>query len=224
MCGRARAVSARLDQARARLAKALRRAEHRSLLGAARRSEAQRRPFRRGFFQPSVAAEACARAPDVRRESAVSSARRARPRRAHHARGRRARARLHQGRRLMVPVEASLGVAAPSALEVPEALRNLKTTLQADSVGFCREVGFRLPAALEAASSSEIRQHLGPFLEQTFRAWAERESDEVRVALEALSRRVLASLPESEADADRAPAGPDSRLTRPAIEVSTFAL
>jgi len=124
----------------------------------------------------------------------------------------------------MVPVEASLGVAAPSALEVPEALRNLKTTLQADSVGFCREVGFRLPAALEAASSSEIRQHLGPFLEQTFRAWAERESDEVRVALEALSRRVLASLPESEADADRAPAGPDSRLTRPAIEVSTFAL
>jgi hypothetical protein len=124
----------------------------------------------------------------------------------------------------MAPVEVSLGVAEPSALEVPEALRNLKATLQADSVGFCREVGFRLPAALEAASSSEIRQHLGPFLEQTFRAWAERESDEVRVALEALSRRVLSSPPEPDADVERAPAGPDSRLTRPAIEVSTFAL
>jgi hypothetical protein len=124
----------------------------------------------------------------------------------------------------MALVEVSLGVAAPSALEVPQALRNLKATLQADSVGFCREVGFRLPAALEAASSSEIRQHLGPFLEQTFRAWAERESDEVRVALEALSRRVLSSLPEPEADADRASAGPDSRLTRPSIDVSTFAL
>jgi hypothetical protein len=126
----------------------------------------------------------------------------------------------------MAPVEVSLGVAAPSALEVPEALRNLKATLQADSVGFCREVGFRLPAALEAASSSEIRQHLGPFLEQTFRAWAERESDEVRVALEALSRRVLSALPDCEpkADADRTSAGPDSRLTRPTLDVSTFAL
>jgi hypothetical protein len=92
-------------------------------------------------------------------------------------------------------------------------------------VGFCRDVGMRLPAALEAANSSEIRQNLGPFLEQTFRTWAERESDELRVALSGLSERVLVSLPEHAASGEpAADSGPASRLTRPALEVSTFAL
>jgi hypothetical protein len=110
-------------------------------------------------------------------------------------------------------------------LELPEELRSLKATVQADSVGFCREIGFRLPAALESANSSEIRQHLGPFLEQVFRAWAERESDEVRAALEDISRRVSASGSGLASDSDSLPgAGLASRLTRPALEVSTFAL
>ena len=80
-----------------------------------------------------------------------------------------------------------------------------------------------MPAALESATSSEIRQHFGPFLEQAFRDWAERESDEVRVALEAISRRVLV-VAEPQDGQRPSGAGPDSRLTRPALEVSTFAL
>jgi hypothetical protein len=124
----------------------------------------------------------------------------------------------------MLATAASVGGVMLAGLAVPDALVNLKATLRADSVGFCRDVGVRLPAALESVSSSEIRQYLGPFLEHAFRAWAERESDEVRAALESLSRRLVVS-PEEPATADRALSeGPDSRLTRPSLEVSTFAL
>ena len=110
------------------------------------------------------------------------------------------------------------------ATEIPTALAQLKSTVRADLLEFCREVGFRLPAALETANASEIRQHFGPFLEQTFRSWAERESDEVRVALETLSRRVLPGATASDEGERVSSAGPDSRLMRPVLEVSTFAV
>jgi hypothetical protein len=106
--------------------------------------------------------------------------------------------------------------------DVSSELRRLKETVRVDGHEFCRELGFRLPATLESATGSEIRQHFGPFLEHTFRDWATRESEEVRVALEAISRRALNSV-----DGEAAPAStvaPDSRLTRPSVDVSTFAL
>ena len=77
-------------------------------------------------------------------------------------------------------------------------------------------------------SASEIRQHLGPFLEQTFRVWAERENREVQEALAALARREPVSAEPRANEDPRADAealtGPDSRLMRPSFEVSTFAL
>jgi len=101
-------------------------------------------------------------------------------------------------------------------------LRTLKDKVALDSAEFRREVGFRLPAALESVSASEIRQHLGPFLEHTFRDWAERENREVQQALARLSRREppLNAGPNPDAELT----GPDSRLMRPSFEVSTFAL
>ena len=102
------------------------------------------------------------------------------------------------------------GSVSPSrARELPPNLVALKSKVAADLADFRREVSWRLPAALESVSASEIRQHLGPFLEQTFRDWAERENREVQLALAA--------------DAE-ASSGPDSRLMRPSFEVSTFAL
>jgi hypothetical protein len=124
----------------------------------------------------------------------------------------------------MVSVAAPLAVPSLAPLEVAEALRSLRSAVRSDLQLFCREVGFRLPAALASASSSEIRQHFGPFLEHTFRTWAERENDEVRAALEGISRSVLSAAPDSEEAERPSGAGPDSRLLRPAIEVSTFAV
>jgi len=102
-------------------------------------------------------------------------------------------------------------------------LQALKAKVALDSADFRREVGFRLPAALESVSASEIRQHLGPFLEHTFRDWAERENREVQQALATLAQREPPSNSSPPADAEVL-TGPDSRLMRPSFEVSTFAL
>ncbi|HEY0466741.1 MAG TPA: hypothetical protein VGC79_21185, partial [Polyangiaceae bacterium] len=99
----------------------------------------------------------------------------------------------------------------------------LKVKVAVDLAEFRRDVGWRLPAALESVSASEIRQHLGPFLEQTFRAWAERENQEVQRALAELAQRELPVAEGPSADGAGL-TGPDSRLMRPSFEVSTFAL
>lgn len=117
--------------------------------------------------------------------------------------------------------EASLPGHPPR--ELPKALQALKAKVAADLAEFRRELGWRLPAALEAVSASEIRQHLGPFLEQTFRVWAERENQEVQQALIELARREPPLNESPSADAEVL-TGPDSRLMRPNFEVSTFAL
>jgi len=103
------------------------------------------------------------------------------------------------------------------------ALEALKAKVTLDLAEFRREVGWRLPAALESVSASEIRQHLGPFLEHTFRDWAERENQEVRAALLPLAQGVPTPHERPHAD-EEALTGPDSRLLRPSFEVSTFAL
>jgi len=104
---------------------------------------------------------------------------------------------------------------------LPPALQALKDQVALDLLDFRREVGFRLPAALESVSASEIRQHLGPFLEHIFRDWAERENREVQARLAELAARA----PAAEASADSETLnGPDSRMMRPSFEVSTFAL
>ncbi len=113
--------------------------------------------------------------------------------------------------------------ATQPARELPLALHALKAKVADDLAEFRREVGWRLPAALEAVSASEIRQHLGPFLEQTFRAWAERENQEVQRALAELAQRELPVAEGPSADGAGL-TGPDSRLMRPSFEVSTFAL
>jgi len=106
---------------------------------------------------------------------------------------------------------------------LPPTLQALKAKVAGDLAEFRREVGWRLPAALESVSVSEIRQHLGPFLEHTFRSWAERENQEVQQALTALSQRQppTSESPSAPAEALR---GPDSGLLRPSFDVDTFAL
>ncbi len=118
----------------------------------------------------------------------------------------------------MSTVEAVELALASSELSVQ--LRELKQTVRADVLEFRREIGIRLPSQLEHASSSEIRQHFGPFLEHVFRAWAERESEQVRVGLEAISRRFVTD--SSQGAEPRNEAG--ARLARPSLEVSTFAI
>ncbi|MEI9938553.1 MAG: hypothetical protein WDO69_15150 [Pseudomonadota bacterium] len=112
---------------------------------------------------------------------------------------------------------------AISRRQLLPALQALKEKVAVDLAEFRRDVGWRLPAALESVSASDIRQHLGPFLERTFRLWAERENQEVQQALSELAQRNPPAAESPSADAE-ALTGPDSRLMRPNFEVSTFAL
>jgi hypothetical protein len=117
-------------------------------------------------------------------------------------------------------------VADPTSSEplLSVSLSALKSTVRVDLAEFRREVGWRLPAALESVSASDIRQHLGPFLEQTFRNWAARESREVQEALAVIAERALTSRPREQAEERESLSVPDSRLMRPTFDVSTFAL
>jgi hypothetical protein len=110
-----------------------------------------------------------------------------------------------------------------TARALPPELQALKAKVALDLADFRREVGFRLPAALESVTASEIRQHLGPFLERVFRDWAERENREVQQTLATFARRDAPLNESSNAEAEVL-SGPDSRLMRPSFEVSTFAL
>ena len=112
---------------------------------------------------------------------------------------------------------------AASSHELSPTLQALKARVTADLAEFRRDVGWRLPAALEGVSASEIRQHLGPFLELTFRDWAERENREVQQALAELARRAPPPRESPRADT-QALTLPDARLARPSFEVSTVAL
>ena len=116
-----------------------------------------------------------------------------------------------------------LDLSAPSLPELQARLQALKASLHADLAAFRREVGWRLPSALEAVSGSDIRQHLGPFLERTFRTWAERQNAEIQQALAELAEQARSG-PEQSASEAALVTGPDSRLLRPSFEVSTFAL
>ncbi|HKO52537.1 MAG TPA: hypothetical protein VJV79_32740 [Polyangiaceae bacterium] len=106
---------------------------------------------------------------------------------------------------------------------VSPALQALKAKVASDSAEFRRELGWRLPAALESVSASEIRQHLGPFLEHTFRVWAESENREVQEALAALAQRDP-PVQESPGPAAAALTGPDQRRMNPSFDVDSFAL
>lgn len=111
------------------------------------------------------------------------------------------------------------------SLPMPAALQALRARVADDLSDFRRDVGWRLPSSLESVSGSDIRQHLGAFLERAFRAWAERENSEVKQALGLLAERAHDQAAEvAPEDAGRAGSGPDSRLLRPSFEVSTFAV
>jgi hypothetical protein len=118
----------------------------------------------------------------------------------------------------------ALEPASSSEAALSIALTALRATVRVDLAEFRREVGWRLPSALESVSAADIRQHLGPFLEDTFRNWAERESREVQEALAVIAERALTARPRGEENERESLNGPDSRLTRPILDVSTFAI
>ncbi|MEB2311663.1 MAG: dynamin family protein [Sorangiineae bacterium] len=109
-------------------------------------------------------------------------------------------------------------------LEIREQAGAIKAWARRDLDHFCDDVITQLPGLVERASGDDLRQHLGDFLEQSFRDWARRESGELATSLEQLAERMVALLREDAHDAaGRLGETMGAELSPPRIEVDTFA-
>lgn len=109
-------------------------------------------------------------------------------------------------------------------LSIREESGAIKAWARRDLDHFCDDVVRQLPAIVERASADELKQHLGAFLEQSFRDWAKAETDEIAQSLEQLAERMVALVRDDAHDAgQRLSETMGGDLTTPSIEVDTFA-
>jgi small GTP-binding protein len=100
----------------------------------------------------------------------------------------------------------------------------IKAWARRDLERFCDEMLRALPAMLERVSGDDVKQHLGAFLEESFRTWAQAETEEIASALERLAERTVALLRDDAHDvAERVSETVGRQLVAPTIEVDTFA-
>jgi hypothetical protein len=77
---------------------------------------------------------------------------------------------------------------------------------------------------LDKATGDDLKQHLGPFLEQSFREWAQAETREIATSLEQLAERMVALVKDDAHDVGkRVSDAMGADLVTPKIEVDTFA-
>ncbi len=109
-------------------------------------------------------------------------------------------------------------------LAIREEAGAIKAWARRDLDRFCDDVVRQLPAILEQASGDDLKQHLGPFFEHSFRQWAELETREIAAALEALGERMVALVKDDAHDVGKRVSGAmGADLKAPPIEVDRFA-
>jgi predicted GTPase len=109
-------------------------------------------------------------------------------------------------------------------LTIREETAAIKAWARRDLDRFYDDMVRQLPGLLEKASSDDVRQHLGAFLEQAFREWAQAETREIAGALEQLGERTLALVrDDAHAVGARLSDTMGAELKPPSIEVDTFA-
>ncbi|MCA9594120.1 MAG: dynamin family protein [Myxococcales bacterium] len=109
-------------------------------------------------------------------------------------------------------------------LMIREESGSIKAWARRDLDRFCDDVVRQLPAVVERSTSSDLKQHLGPFLEHAFKEWAEAETREIGASLEKLAERMVALVKDDAEDVGKRVSdtmGAD--LVTPSIEVDRFA-
>ncbi len=106
---------------------------------------------------------------------------------------------------------------------IREEVAAIKAWVRRDLDRFCDDVVRQLPGVIDNASPDEIKLHLGPFLENTFTEWAQKETREIATALEALAEKTIALVREDAHDAaKRVNSALGGDVRSPNIEVDTF--
>jgi ribosome biogenesis GTPase A len=109
-------------------------------------------------------------------------------------------------------------------LDIREEAGAIKAWARRDLDRFCDDVVRQLPGILEQASGDDLKQHLGPFFEHSFRQWAELETREIASALEQLGERMVALVKDDAHDVGKRVSGAmGADLKAPPIEVDRFA-
>ena len=109
-------------------------------------------------------------------------------------------------------------------LMIREEAAAIKAWARRDLDRFCDDVVAQLPAMMEKATGDDVRQHLGAFLQQSFKEWAEAETREIAGSLEQLAERTIALVRDDAHDVGkRVSDAMGGDLQAPAIEVDTFA-
>lgn len=106
---------------------------------------------------------------------------------------------------------------------IREEIAAIRAWVRRDLDHFVEGVIQQIPAAVDAASPSEIKVYLGSFLEKTLTEWAQKETREIAAALEALAEKTIALVREDAHDvAKRVGQALGSDVKTPNVEVDTF--
>jgi len=92
-----------------------------------------------------------------------------------------AQERLKEGGRALD--QAASGVVAEAAA--------LKARVRQDLADFARDFAAALPPEIETADAADVRHHLGPFLQDTWKAWLEGEGERMATELDRLAEKAI---------------------------------
>jgi GTPase SAR1 family protein len=124
-----------------------------------------------------------------------------------------AQERLKEGRRALD--QAASGVVAEAAA--------LKARVRQDLADFARDLAAGLPSEIEKTDAADVQRHLGPFLQDTWKAWLEAEGERMASELDRLAEAAIEVANQRVEGLTRAIAddlsSPEARLT---ISVDTF--
>jgi ribosome biogenesis GTPase A/polyhydroxyalkanoate synthesis regulator phasin len=92
-----------------------------------------------------------------------------------------AQERLKEGRRALD--QAASGVVAEAAA--------LKARVRQDLADFARDFAATLPPEIDSVEAADVRRYLGPFLQDTWKAWLEAEGERMAAELDRLAEQAI---------------------------------
>lgn len=133
---------------------------------------------------------------------------------------------------LEADLEASGDRIAERQAQLREAISATKAVVRADVMGFAQRFSQELPQEIENADPKELRKHLGGFIEERLRTFAQQEAEELAVRLEKVAEEAIAFVADdarAQAERLRATLGADAApldldVNTMAYDVGVFAV
>jgi hypothetical protein len=104
---------------------------------------------------------------------------------------------------LEADLKGTAGTIEQRRMKIREEISGIKVGAHKDLERFVEDTIRQLPNVIESAKQDDLRKFLPAFLEDTFRQWAEAESKEIAVKLEALAEKTIALIKEDAHDATK---------------------